>query len=127
MLRGNDRTIETIGNDCSPVKTYEDMINDDWLDLPEDIMKNKKLNELAYPCGYIAKYQFNDKIVRIESDDGKQSNSINDKNIGWFHDRNFKYKTIESRVDDYWTNVEDQHFMVWNTMTSLSDFRKLYG
>ena len=70
---------------------------------------------------------FNDKFVRIESEDGEQSKTFNDKNVAWFHDRNFKYKTNPELADDYWLNVEDQHFMVWSTMTSRSDWRKLYG
>ena len=62
---------------------------------------------MAFPCGYIAKYHFNDKFIRIESDDGKQSNSINDKNVAWFHDRNFKYKKVKGKDEDYWTNIDD--------------------
>jgi len=34
MLRGNDRTMDTIGNDCSPVRTNEDILKGDWVDLP---------------------------------------------------------------------------------------------
>jgi hypothetical protein len=40
MLRGNERDINSIGNDCAPIRTYGDMLEGDWLDLPQDIMKN---------------------------------------------------------------------------------------
>ena len=45
MLRGNDRTMDTIGNDCSPIRTNEDILNDDWVDLPQDIMDKFEQNK----------------------------------------------------------------------------------
>lgn len=79
------------------------------MDLPKDIMDKfeTKKDKLAYPCGMIAKYRFTDVFARIEAADGKQSHKINDRNVSWFHDRNFKFKNVPGKEEDYWTNIRD--------------------
>ena len=86
--------------------------------------------KLAWPCGYIAKYLFNDRFTWIADAEGRLFNvTIDDTNIAHSVDRDVKFKRNEEAWEqgEYWTDIEDQHLMVWYQMETKADFLKLYG
>jgi len=58
-------------------------------------MKNKP-KELAYPCGKISKYYFNDKFKQVRAVDASLSVEINDRDIAFPADVNYKFKFNEN-------------------------------
>ena len=67
-------------------------------------------NDIAYPCGLIAKYEFNDryKLYKGTSTSGERI-PIDETNIAHRIDRDFKFKNptdlnINERL---WKNIED--------------------
>jgi len=60
---------------------------------------------------------------------------INENNIAWTSDVNYKFANINpdgnSKVSDYrdvqWIDMKDQHFIVWMRTAGLPNFRKLWG
>ena len=93
------------------------------------IVKNK--DNVAWPCGVIAKYLFNDKFNWIADTEGKGkfNVTIDDSNIAHSVDIDHKFKRNEAVYlrSGYWTDIEDPHLMVWYQMETLADFWKLYG
>ena len=76
----------------------------------------QKGNDLAYPCGNTAKYMFNDEFKFIQGNDKRIE--INDTFIAHYVDRTLRFKNNEKVLNEggYWTNVEDEHLMVWYQM-----------
>ena len=74
--------------DCDPIITNEDMGVTESVD-------GSPLNkdDIAIPCGLIAKSLFTDKykIYSDENDDDSEI-KINSENIAWNSDREFKFK-----------------------------------
>ena len=64
------------------------------------------MDDVAYPCGLIAKYMFNDKFKLF---DGNQENQIkiDEKNIAHAVDRNykFKYPEVANATSKMWRDV----------------------
>ena len=58
-------------------------------------MKNKP-NELAYPCGKIGKYYFNDKFKQVRAVDKSLSVRIDDRGIAFPVDISHKFKINEN-------------------------------
>lgn len=58
-------------------------------------MKNKP-NELAYPCGKIGKYYFDDKFKQVRAVDKSLSVKIDDKNVAFPVDVNHKFNSNEN-------------------------------
>lgn len=54
---------------------------------------------------------------------------INDTNIAHKVDQQLRFHTNEDikQQNGYWTDVEDEHLMVWYQMETNTDFKKLYG
>lgn len=96
-------------------------------------------NMVANPCGLIAKSLFNDTyklFYENKADPTKPIQiNINDTGIAWESDKALKYKlpTINKfgkPIDwkDYlWTDITNEHFMVWMRPAGLPNFRKLWG
>jgi hypothetical protein len=73
----------------------------------------------------VAKYHFNDQFKRLYKGNNKTAShrrneiEINETDISHFQDRDFKFKYPKSmpnrtaRSKNSWTNIEDEHFMVW--------------
>ena len=107
--------------DCDPIYTNEDIgfLNDDK---SADKESNLIINDVAIPCGIMAKTFFNDNFS-IKEDNGKDI-TINENNIAWDKDKElFK----NSDLSKQWINIEDEHFIVWMRPAGLPDFRKLWG
>ena len=96
---------------------------------PDNLKTMKRLDESAWPCGYIAKFFFNDRFTHIRSTDRSFSVAIDDSDIASTNDRENRFKLNADKVKDkaYWLDPTDEHVMVWYQMESLSDFIKLYG
>ena len=80
-MAGHLRTIKTVKK-CDSVKTNHDLLNNTWLNeknLPQFVKDHP--NELAWPCGKIAKYMFNDTFIKIHAKDGTLDIKINDTDI----------------------------------------------
>jgi hypothetical protein len=130
QMRGKEKKLEE-AKKCIGQKTYGEIMmdGDNWF--PLSVTKNftKFKDELAYPCGSIAKYFFTDKFTTLRSRDGSLNVNIDDSNIAFEIDKNKKFKINKDvwNRGQYYRNVEDEHFMVWYQVESSPDFIKLYG
>jgi hypothetical protein len=114
--------------ECDPIVTVKDLGNFQTVD-----NTTLKEDQPANPCGLIAKSLFNDNYT-ISDTSGKNI-FINETNIAWQADRELKYarpKDPNGTNSDYWksiqwTDVMDEHFMVWMRPAGLPNFRKLWG
>ena len=88
------------------------------------------------PCGLIAISLFDDKFELFNGNDTNNKSTqieIDSKDIAWEADKKLKYKNIQNPpkgknwTDIQWTNIEDEHFIVWMRLAGLPNFRKLYG
>lgn len=79
----------------------------------------------AIPCGLNAKSLFNDTFVLKW---GKDVVPINETNIAWPSDREYKFSNMDGDWKSVqWTDMEDEHFIVWMRTAGLPTFRKLWG
>jgi hypothetical protein len=118
QLSGKTLTADQISTDCDPILTMKDVgiyksIGGYPLQ-PEDV---------ANPCGLIAKSLFNDTYTLALND---VNINIDEKDIAWDSDKK-RYKRNEDWRKTQWTDVEDEHLMVWMRPAGLPDFRKLWG
>lgn len=114
--------------DCKPATTNKEMGK-------TQSYNKKKLeeNELAIPCGLMAK-AFPEESFTLK---GKNSGEIqiNDKNISWKADRDKLFKNLQTKDgnlntswgDYQWLDMTNEHFIVWMRPSNLPEFRKLYG
>ena len=89
---------------------------------------NLSTNALAYPCGLIAKYFFNDTYKLAVTNNGSQI-PIDETNIAHPVDKSYKFKMpdVDHPLSTAWLNVTNEHVMVWYQMESFSTFIKLWG
>ena len=77
---------------------------------------------IAVPCGLIAKTFFNDTFTfKI----GSKNVIIDQKNIAF--DKDKKLYNKEPDPSRQWTNITDEHFLVWMRPSGLPNPRKLWG
>ncbi len=119
QLKGNVLSSEDIENDCDPIITVKDLG-------VYNTLGGYKLNgsEPANPCGLIARSLFNDTYRLFLN---KKEIYINETEIAWDSDKNGRYKKPDNSSLIQWTDVENEHFMVWMRPAGLPDFRKLWG
>ena len=114
--------------DCEPVETNQEMeknISLSGLELNP--------NEVAVPCGLIAKSFFND-TYQLKNEKGEPI-TIDESNIAWEADKKLKYKNVKDpngKDDEFykkvqWIDMTDEHFIVWMRPAGLPNFRKLWG
>jgi len=81
-------------------------------------------NQASNPCGLIASTLFNDTFKMI-APNGSQV-GVNESGIAWPEDLTF-YKQPPGYKSIQWTNVTNEHFMVWMRPAGLGYFDKLWG
>ena len=123
QLFGKDTTLDQMQDDgdCEPIYTNKDMgFNENKKAADNETILN--LNDVAIPCGLLAKTYFNDSF-----DEWKVNNetlNVNEKNIAWEKDKElFK----NSNLSKQWVDIEDEHFIVWMRPAGMGNFRKLWG
>jgi hypothetical protein len=131
QLNGNFISKEQMkdSQDCDPVITNSQMNKN------KSYFTNKTLDpdEVAVPCGLIAKSYFNDNFTNWTIDnyvfvDEYESFKPNEKNIAWEADKKLKYKNLKDEYKEkQWIDMEDEHFIVWMRPAGLPNFRKLWG
>ena len=128
QLKGNKCDKNDVKNDCDPIITNKDLGRIYSLN-------NKKLdeNEIAHPCGLIARSFFNDSYeLHYKSNENNNNNIVTSINIysdgiasksdkKRFKNLDGDYKSIQ------WLDVEDERFMVWMRPAGLNNFRKIWG
>ena len=116
QLAGKDYSAGEL-SECDPVVKVKDL---DW---DEKVLKKSGLkeNQPANPCGLIAKSYFKDSF---EFKDGPK---IKTKDIAWPSDLEGKFKNQDDWEKVQWTDVEDEHFIVWMRIAATKDFIKLWG
>ena len=125
QLNGKDISYQAMkdSQDCDPVITNEEMGK------AESITGTPLVNdEVAIPCGLIAKSFFNDNFKEWKLTDefgDTQALNVNEKNIAWKADKELKYKNIDKSRQ--WIDMTDEHFIVWMRPAGLPNFRKLWG
>ena len=125
QLMGETTTLDEMKSDedCDPIYTNADM----GFEVDRNpIEGNTPLspNELAIPCGIMAKAFFNDNFKTWKINEEEKEIEINEKNIAWNMDKELFKNSDKSKQ---WTDIEDEHFIVWMRPAGLPDFRKLWG
>lgn len=111
QLRGNALTAAELGTSCDPVLKMSDLGDK----IPKISLNKQTIrsDDVAYPCGLIGKYFFND-TYSLASSDGKRI-TIDETNIAHSVDRNYKFKkpTINNPDSVMWLDITNEHVMVW--------------
>jgi hypothetical protein len=118
QLSRKNISVDEIKKGCSPIIRNKD------LNISLNLSgKNLDENDIAIPCGLMARsfILFNDTYNF--SINGEPI-YINDTNISRKYDRDHYHNVNLSKQ---WTNIEDEHFLVWMRPSPLSNFTKLYG
>ena len=123
QLKGKDVSLRSIkeSGDCDPVITNKEMGYGNKPSANNKAILND--DDLAIPCGLIAKSFFRDKFSLYDSNNNQIE--INENDIAWKADRELKYKNFD--LDKQWIDMTDEHFIVWMRPSGLPNFRKLWG
>ena len=124
QLNGKSFSLKEMKNsgDCAPAETNAEMNKKISMN-----GKELKQDDLAIPCGLIAKSFCNDKYTLYKnsiSNDNKIT--IDEKDIAWQADKDIKYKNTNNKSKQ-WIDMTDEHFIVWMRPAGLPNFRKLWG
>lgn len=120
QLLGKYQSVQDIKTDCDPIITMADLgLDKSFTGVPI------ALTEPANPCGLIAKSLFNDTYQLLDSSGVEKK--INSTGIAWEADKNLKYIPPANATKVQWTDITDEHFMVWMRPAGLPNFRKLWG
>lgn len=116
-------SIKNIKNsgDCSPIISNKDMnftVNATSLD---DLILQP--DELAIPCGLMAKSFFNDTYLNWTLDD--EEFFPNETGIALEKDR--ELHRFEYNESLQWTSMTDEHFLVWMRPAFYTNFKKLWA
>ena len=79
-------------------------------------------NSYAVPCGLMAKTFFNDSFSFKIGDEEIQ---VDEKNIAFGKDKKLYDKNPDKSKQ--WTDITDEHFLVWMRPSGLPNPRKLWG
>jgi hypothetical protein len=122
QLKGKTVDNSTLRTSCSPTITNKEMgvtyAYDGTLLNPDDI---------AVPCGTLARAVFNDKF-QLTSSKGSKSIAIDESDIAWSFDRDIYFNNGPGNwTSTQWLDMEDEHFIVWMRVSTLPTFKKLWG
>jgi len=115
-----------LGTSCDPVKQMKDLGDSiAKVALDKTVLRT---DDIAYPCGLIAKYFFNDTYTLAETASGTRI-PIDETNIAQQVDKDYKFKmpAVDHPESLAWLNVTNEHVMVWYQMESFPTFIKLWG
>ena len=123
QLIGEETSLSEIksSEDCDPIYTNGDMGFDNSTKAADGKTSLIK-DELAIPCGIMAKTFFNDNYTNWKINE--EEININETNIAWEKDKKLFKNTNLSKQ---WINVENEHFIVWMRPAGLPDIKKLWG
>ena len=130
QLTGHDISKKKMedSKDCDPVITNAQMGKKYSID---EQKKELKENEVAIPCGLMAKSYFNDRYTDWNLYNKEENNgnpikiTVNDTNIARKADREKYNKNID--LSKQWIDITDEHFLVWMRPSPLPNFTKLWG
>ena len=120
QLKGKNFTLKEMNKtkNCDPFVT-NDQMEKEWA------FENKtgKLegNDLAIPCGLMAKSFFNDTFKFQKNDVDLE---VNEKDIALEFDKK-NYGIVDRNKQ--WIDMTDEHFIVWMRPAGLPNFTKLWG
>ena len=119
QLKGKKVSDKTLEDDCDPVVTNNEMGK------TENIFGEKLIpDEIAVPCGLIAKSYFNDTF-NLSYSNGTPI-EINQDNIAFKADKEKHFKNSQDQSKQ-WVDMTDEHFIVWMRPAAFPNFRKLWG
>ncbi|OMJ69616.1 hypothetical protein SteCoe_32615 [Stentor coeruleus] len=118
QLKGSDLSKDDIESTCDPVLEIKN--------LHRDIMVNLSRTDVANPCGLVAKSYFNDTFSLYQKDSNKTV-KIHENDIAFPRDKDDKFRNSSDVDKKRWTDVTDEHFIVWNSIAVTKNFRKLWG
>lgn len=119
QLRGNSVTKDDVKDDCDPIITNKDIGKTNNVNGKPDLNEN----EVAIPCGLMAKTFFNDTFFDWKID-GKNI-TVDEKNIAYAKDLDLYKKEIDTSKQ--WMSLTDEHFIVWMRPSGLPNPKKLWG
>ena len=119
QLKGKKVSDKTLKDDCDPVVTNSEMGKTKNI-YNEDL----EPNEIAVPCGLIAKSYFNDTFSLSYSNN--TIIEINQNNIAYKADKEKHFKNSQD-PSKQWVDMTDEHFIVWMRPAAFPNFRKLWG
>ena len=124
QLFGKNTTLAQMQDDgdCEPIYTNRDMGFDENKTAVDNISL-LNLNDVAIPCGLLAKTYFNDSFYDWIVNDN-ETLDVNEKDIAWPKDKEF-FKN--SDLSKQWIDIENEHFIVWMRPAGMTNFRKLWG
>ena len=106
---------------CDPVETNEEMgFSNETKSMNNETYLNP--SDIAIPCGLMAKTFFNDYFIFSINGD---KIDVDQKNIAF--DKDKKLYAKEPDPSRQWTNITDEHFLVWMRPSGLPNPRKLWG
>jgi hypothetical protein len=84
-------------------------------------------DDVAFPCGLTAATKFNDTFSL--TDPSGEPVKIDQDDIAWESDKDYKFENLGGKdtLKKQWTDIEDEHFIVWMRLAALPTFRKLWG
>ena len=135
QLQGTYLTADKL-TDCDPIIKNKDLapqINKFYLSKTTFTASDLELP--AVPCGLVAKSLFND-TYELKTAAGVTI-PIDEKGIAWQSDIDYKFKNVANGTlvngsaknwdQIQWTDMTNEHFIVWMRTAGLPNFRKLYG
>ena len=122
QLHGKSFTLKEMKDteECDPVYTNKDMGKTKNYDGGE-----LDPNELAVPCGLMAKNYFNDDFTEWKLESGRSLN-ISQTGIAWKSDKEIIYKNTADKSKQ-WIDMKNEHFIIWMRPSLTPDFRKKWG
>ena len=80
-----------MATDCDPIVTNKDL----GFEYAFDKVTKLIPDDVAYPCGLVAKSYFNDTFILSKDKTAGDNVIIDDSDIAWKSDREFKFKNMD--------------------------------
>ena len=106
---------------CDPAETNEEMGFSEGKKAFDNI-NTLKMDDIAIPCGLMAKTFFNDTFKFYIND---KDLPVDESNIAFDRDKKIYNKEIDPSKQ--WISLKNEHFLVWMRPSGLPDPMKLWG